>query len=514
MRQQTAGATPATFKPSRFAQAIHDRIANDTCHIAVNAVAGSGKTTTIVGALELVPQDAMTCFLAFNRSIVKELRERVPEHVHVRTLHSFGMNELRFRFGKDVKVDDAKANKVAKALAPGWDLGEDEERAYVQRVLRMVDLFRMTMPQSREEALEVLDRFDIPYFNGEIERAKEVMRAMYRDRKSFDFADMIYVPAKGDWRLRQYDYVFVDEAQDLNRAQQEMVRKMVRPNGGRLIAVGDPRQAIYGFAGADAASFDRIKTLFPNTVEMPLSVCYRCDADIIDHAREIVPHIEPREGAPSGAVRTGGVDEIAEGDFVLCRNTLPLVSLCLRFVADGRKATIKGGDIGKNLIAMVEQAGRKGIEPMFKKFAEQRAKLVEKYVPRYPYREPAEIPAIFQFDDKVGAIKALSEGMRRTEDLVAKIREIFTDETQGIVLSTMHKAKGLQADRVFIIEPQLIPSRMAQQPWEFQQERNLDYVARTRAKHELVYVNDWSAKELDEAEAAANARARNFQDHE
>ena len=56
------------------------------------------------------------------------------------------------------------------------------------------------------------------------------------------------------------------------------------------------------------------------------------------------------------------------------------------------------------------------------------------------------------------------------------------------MLSTIHKAKGLENERVFFLLPDIIPSKYATQPWQIEQEMNLKYVATTRAKHTLIKV--------------------------
>ena len=77
------------------------------------------------------------------------------------------------------------------------------------------------------------------------------------------------------------------------------------------------------------------------------------------------------------------------------------------------------------------------------------------------------------------------------------IDTIFTDDLKGIVLSTIHKAKGLEANRVFIIRPDLLPLPQCRKGWEFIQEKNLEYVAITRAKKDLIYDVSWSDEESD-----------------
>ena len=494
---------------SKFQLAIYDKVQNDTCHLIINAVAGSGKTTTLVALLNMIPKNKRVIFVAFNRDIVKELRNRVPSNVEVRTLHSFGLNECRFKYaGGKSNNEFIQEGKVARHIlshAVNWNEFETEEekKSYCSNIEKLIDMFRFCLPQSPAEVQELIQKFDIRIMNGEVERAKKVFLDVRADKSCIDYTDMIYYPAVGDWRLKQYDYVLTDESQDFNRAQQAMIKKMVKPEGGRLIAVGDPYQAIYGFAGADQNSFENLKTLFPNTVEMPLSVCYRCNTKIIEHAQNIMSGILPRDGAPEGEVRVGSVEEIKTGDFVLCRNTRPLVSLCMKFIAQGKKANIKGRDIGTNLKNLVKGTGKKGVEPIMNKLAVDLKKLEDSTKKQYPLRVTAEVPVVGNMIDKIEAIRTISTTYKckGAEDIYAAVDSIFTEDVDGITLSTMHKSKGLEADNVFIIDAHLLPAKWARQEWELEQERNLDYVARTRAKNSLVYVNDWTcdperAKEL------------------
>lgn len=500
-------ATAKTITPSPLQTNIYNVVETTDSNMIVNAVAGSGKTTTIVEIARRIPTHKRSIFLAFNKDIVKELKGKLPPHIEVKTIHSFGLNELRFKFGRnplvtqETFIDNSKISKIIMALAPSWapfstdpEQEEADKLSYCSRVERIVDLARMCMPQSREEMITLCEKFDVQLLNGEIDRAKEVLRAANKINTSFDFTDMIYRAAIGDWKLKQYDFVIIDECQDFNRTQQMIVKRIVKP-GGRMIAVGDPRQAIYGFAGADSDSFNNLKSMFPNTVEMPLSVCYRCDQTIIDHAQEIVPYITARPGAGSGEMRQGSVKEIQDGDFVLCRNTRPLVSLCLSFIAQGRKATIKGGDIGKNLINIIKNTKMKGVEPMFNKLDREYQKLIAKARIQYPLKPADEVSYVASMDDKIEALRSISTGCAGTSDMIDKIGQIFTDDVYGIVLSTVHKSKGLEADNVFIVERFRMPAPFATQAWEREQEANLDYVARTRTRHKLIYVNDWVSDE-------------------
>jgi superfamily I DNA/RNA helicase len=77
----------------------------------------------------------------------------------------------------------------------------------------------------------------------------------------------------------------IDEAQDLNRAQLELVLRAVAP-GGRTLAVGDAGQAIYQWSGADARSMANI-TARTGACQLPLSICYRCPASHVALAATI-----------------------------------------------------------------------------------------------------------------------------------------------------------------------------------------------------------------------------------
>lgn len=490
------------FIPSIFQKEIYYTYDSTLYNIIINAVAGSGKSTTIVELAKRTPPDKSVIFLAFNRDIVAELTAKLKPYpnVQVRTLHSFGMNELRFRYcrgnnniDKDKLVDDSKVAKIILKQSVNWtssfldkdgNIDPAEKLSYCSRVEKIVDIARFALPQSRQEMLDLCEDFDIQIFNGEIDRAKEVLRECNSINDHFDYVDMVYRPAIGDWRLKQYDVVIIDECQDLNVAQQLMVKRIVKP-GGRMIAVGDPNQAIYGFAGADAESYNKLKNLFPNTVELPLSVSYRCPSDIIEHAKELVPQIEAKENAQKGVMRQASVTEIKAGDFVLCRNTRPLISLCLKFIAKGQKATIKGSDIGKSLIKIINDTKAKSLEAMWNRLDKEMKKIIEKAKSMHPLKELDEIAIVANTKDKHEAIRSIQSGFecRTPSDITVAISSIFSENTEtGIIFSTIHKSKGLEADNIFLIDRHLMPAKYATKPKERVQEKNLDYVARTRAK--------------------------------
>ena len=92
------------------------------------------------------------------------------------------------------------------------------------------------------------------------------------------------------------------------------------------------------------------------------------------------------------------------------------------------------------------------------------------------------------YNQRLSVIECLTEEVSTVDGLRGLIEGIFSDDIEGIMLSTIHKSKGLENERIFFICPELIPSRFATTEWMFEQEKNLYYVAVTRAKTELIYV--------------------------
>jgi superfamily I DNA/RNA helicase len=377
------------------------------------------------------------------------------------------------------------------------NLIDENKYSYCHRVSRLVDMFRMTLADlnDNEALIKLAIRFDIELFGNEIEHAKYILDLSTKIcHERIDFCDMIYIPVIKDMKVRKYDYVYVDEMQDLNRAQQELVRKIRKPISGRMIAVGDSRQSIYGFAGADLESFNRMKNMFPSTIELPLSVCYRCAKNIVTKAQSIVSHIEPFEGQIDGEERFGSYKEIQDKDWVLCRNTKPLVLLFTMLIMDGKKAYIKGREIGKDIINFATRRKKLvNIDNLLEKLKEERLELKIKLVKKRVYK-PEEDKRIVNFDEKVGVIKILTEtnGLKTISQLVKVIEKIFVNDSEGICLSTIHKAKGGEADRVFVLMENLLPSKYAVTEDELLQEENLRYVLYTRAKSSLIFINDFT----------------------
>jgi len=260
--------------------------------------------------------------------------------------------------------------------------------------------------------------------------------------------------------------------------------------------VGDRNQAINGFAGADCNSFDKIATL-PNTKELPLSVNYRCGRAMIALAQQIVPQIQAHDNAINGVVEHVNeitLDLFKPNDMVLCRSTAPLVAMCLKLIQAGVTAVVKGRDIADGLINTIEKSKAKTIKG-FESWVEiEKSKLIKDICKKdnITEAEAQETGRYIAFMDRMNCILTIGENVSKLEDVKTYIQQIFSDDkiNNAVTLSTAHKSKGLESDRVVILLPDKMPLTWKHQlEWQYQQELNLKYVALTRAKKELVFAD-------------------------
>ena len=479
------------MKPSKYQQDIYDVFCNTEENINISAVAGSGKTTVLVELLKFIPDDKSALFVAFNNSIVDELKKRVEHkpNVEISTIHSYGWRSILCRYGNKVKMNPNKVLGKVEATFKEYE-GKTQKRSYYFYIIpKIIDLMRCNLINpNKEDLMKMTLYYDIDIDEFEAEFALKVFEKMNRDKSQFDFMDMIYQPiVDAHIRLQKYDYVFCDESQDFSKAQQEIIRRSLNRKG-RLITVGDEHQGIYGFAGADADSYSKLSELNGTSKSMPLSVCYRCSKSVIQEAQKIVPEISYAPGAEEGEVKLGSMREhLQQGDWILCRNLKPLIQTYLWLMKNKVKSKVKGKDIGEGILAMINKTGARTLNGMWVLLEQQKEKLYTKLKNR-GVKRPSVHPKMELFEQRLEVIECLMDEVADVAGLKTLIGNIFADDIKGIMLSTIHKAKGLENERIFFICPELIPSKYATTEWMLQQERNLWYVACTRAKETLVYV--------------------------
>ena len=542
--------------PTRAQLRIYDFIEHRSGNGIIDAVAGAGKTTTLMECAKYIPDQGDAVYCAFNKSIQQEIERKFREknvHVSVSTIHSLGFQMLRKI--RDFRVSDYKYRTIVQdkeffgKLIPEMDkilavhgyptveklkemdrsgLRLDwksknllfEGRQYVHKITKRLLEINLKSRCSLSgdnigDFIEMIRHFGIiprqecdhrtfhdeatAYFN-----MNRLLLAEGNARASsegiIDFTDLLYLPYK--WNLpagRQYGFVFVDECQDLSKAQVKVVEKYLRKDG-RLLAVGDPYQAIYGFAGADCESFERVRKAF-NCKLLELTDCFRCPKDVIRLAKEIRRDIEGFKNYPGKLHKIPNKEVMAnirQGDLVICRTRLPLRQLAMKLINKNFKVRIHHdelslfiGDYKRNFTndEMSKALNDNNVDAFFENAKERNRMRIKS-----EFKDSDATTRDILIEDEVRGMEESLDFLREkyfewhknTLEMILKHLESMLSSPleNAIRISTIHRAKGLESDRVFILDYDKLPKK-SELEWEKIQERNLHYVALTRPKEEL-----------------------------
>lgn len=514
---------------------------NPQGHLIIEAVAGSGKTFTIIQMIANIinrwhaeghKPSKRIALMAFNAKIRDELKFRIDQlglsqWVEVNTVHGFGFSAFKQSFGPR-KPNTFKLSDILdpwlKAHKLSWEFSKPICTAVSIAKDSGMGLF---FPNNTAEWKRLIAYHDLSWnedklpFNLFLTLASDLFFKSLQDTSKIDFNDMIYMPLEKNLPFPQFDFVFIDEAQDTNATRREIAKRMLKTTilaaccdkaendcncigwagpynklSGHLIAVGDRHQAIYGFTGADNDALDILKREF-NASELPLSTCFRCSKAVISHAQSIVPHIRHRTGAIQGSVLTTPEYNFEENLFqhgtthsyqtsaILCRKNAPLISLAFKLLNARIPCRIEGKDIGQELIRFC------------KKFKPVDKPSLTLSLRKHLTDQSLKLPAykLEQLQDKVSAITSVLTLPHVTSltILYQTLEQLFSDydpkAPPKLTLSSVHKSKGLEWPTVYLLGRNAwMPSKFATQDWMLDQEHNLTYVAITRAKETLYEV--------------------------
>ena len=448
--------------------------------INIIARAGTGKSTTLL-----------------------ELARQLDSRAYASTFHSIGLKIWR-EYCRRSEIDGKKVQTLARAVFP-WDK-------------KLAGLVASTVSFAKQSAFGVMgalagdetdweklieyygiddeiNQISLQRFVAECQKVfKKSLEMCVGPESVIDFDDMLFAPLYYGQDRRpsaQYDWVFVDEAQDTNPARRMLAKWILKP-GGRMIAVGDPCQAIYHFAGASSNAMDLIK-LEMNAIELPLNVTYRCPSKIVTMAQQWVTDFTAHPSAPEGSIRTIEHSDFwlekfnCDTDAILCRNTRPLVGIAMRLRESGIACVVEGQS-GQAIINLVTKWGDIPVPDFLTRMGMWEEEQTRKWTAK------GRLDKVEGVNDRCGTVRALAMHMGTgdtTRRLVQKVEMLFGQDNREDVLRlcTIHRFKGREADRVFLIgRNQYQPSRYAETEEEKAQEDNLVYVAITRVKRELVEV--------------------------
>jgi DNA helicase-2/ATP-dependent DNA helicase PcrA len=492
---------------------IFDWFAHGSGHLLVRARAGTGKTTTLVEGVRRAPERSI-CVAAFNKSIADELKKRFDgTPIKAMTLHGLGFRFIKSNLPK--VVVDARGERARVLAKAGVKVVQDRtEKAagasgfIVQKIANYGTWIREMLGDPcliwPEDVivdgvvdwisnLEAFDEDDWTLggfwkFERCVEAAIEAVRIAQESIETIDFADMIFLPQVKGWVRPVYQLMVVDEAQDMTRMQLNLGLLSCR---GRVCLVGDDRQAIYGFRGADIGCLDRLKDQL-DAQELGLTVTYRCPQKVVEVANIFVDDLQAHESAPSGTVRENvkieKLSEAEEGDFVLSRVNAKLATAFIQLIKSGKRAYLKGNDFGRHLLQFVKRFMSRDLEDLAEEIEEWKKASLDKITERAKKKAVKSEDAdkivsssakAKQVEDDCETLLAFIEGSKDYDDLLARLHSSFSDEIdpKAVMCSTVHKAKGLEAKNVWLLGSTFRTYS--------EEEENICYVAITRAKDTL-----------------------------
>lgn len=527
-----------TFEPTPQQKVICQFIADhpDTS-LMIDARAGSAKTSTLVLAAKSILTRPVLA-VAFNKRNADDLREKLPADFDCKTLNGVGHGAWqKVRNGK-LQLDADKLFKIAKEVlnktdASKYDKDDDTfittlNLARAAKTAGLVPVgapmgVKGLWPDHDESWKELAWQKGLDVGDAEILGARNILLKSINQGFAglIDFDDQIYLSVLFGGSYSKYHTVIVDEAQDLSPLNHLQLKKMV---GTRLIAVGDPYQAIYAFRGADSNSMTNLFDLFAESSafeRLGLTYSFRAPKSVAKRQIEHVSDFDSWHTNPEGVIEwwpqtdegynpdpshpnvpmIWSIQAIPHAGAVLCRNNAPLMKLAFALIKSRRPVTILGRDIGAQLGNLLWKISNKRDMPIADVWplldaweAAERSKAGE---------SDAKLATV---SDKRECLDVLLDASGETTTLACKefIQRLFSDRPNGeLILSSGHRSKGMEWDWVMHLNPENLPSRQAVNAARngnvapMLQEKNLQYVIETRTKHTLVMASLTQCEEIE-----------------
>ncbi|WP_175623337.1 UvrD-helicase domain-containing protein [Chryseobacterium schmidteae] len=519
----------------------------------IDAVAGSGKTTTLINGVEFIDTKLKILFCAFNKKIKNEIESKTRHYnnVTIKTTYSLGLNILKNnnkifknpiiigdkyynildRYLDKTPLNDRKQilvqesfeslklsfndrkNKEKEQELPNenGEAKEDELSFYeivTKNFKQLLSLTRLTLSfDSGEIGIKKIIEFyglDIQIDDSnEIKHYHTIIRIVLMEgfdnalkKGEIDYSDMIFLPNHLNYNSSyKYDVIFIDECQDLSNAQLKTVLKFYKSNTGRIFAVGDPFQSIYGFAGASPKSFDNIKKII-NPQSFKLTNCFRSAKSIVKLASEIRTDITTTNFSEGEVININYneiIKFISNGDFVLSRFNKDIIFTFFILLRNGFSCKILGKEeILKEISEFIPKNQHYSSE-FYSNLEDNVTNICKKYEHKFKGNSEKIVKAEGVRDIIILCYYEFQNSSNFAELLEYLKKFLDRDDEDSIILSSIHRSKGLESENVFILNYSLLPFRPqnAFQPeWQSYQENCLKYVAITRAQNKLYLVKE------------------------
>lgn len=489
------------------------QIINSTGDIKINAVAGSGKTTTVIEYAKARPKNSKILYLAFNKSVKLEAIKRFKDdgltNVKVETAHSLAYKNIVFAHNYKVRFQDFKTHEIAELL----NLKGNGEKYTEYIIANHINKFIAYFCNSN-----VLKVKDLNYLDTITEsKAKIFVKSFYsyiekQTRLLLGKMNKGEIEITHDFYLKKFqlsnpelnfDYILFDEGQDASPA---MLDIFLKQKANKLI-VGDTHQQIYGWRHA-VNSLEKA-----NFKTYPLTTSFRFSQDIANLGMEVLKmkhHIgDYKPSSITGKGNTNGLQVKA----VLARTNLGLLLKAIEYVTEKKDAkhiyfegninSYTYADEGASLYDVLNlHNGKKKMirDKLIKEMKD--LKELEDYI------EKTE-------DIQLGLmIEIVREYGNKIPSIINKIKALHVEndekEKAEMIFSTVHRCKGMEYDSIqivndFITEETIEKLKAKKNKDGFNiskinEEINLLYVAVTRTKNSLHIPKTLMPKEFPKSE--------------
>jgi superfamily I DNA/RNA helicase len=498
--------------------------------ISVRANAGTGKSTTIEWAVTKVPkgiklseqQEAIISLLkvkgrkkpstrltCFNKTIQLELQDRMPD-IQCVTNNALGNSVLR-QHRRFLRCDAKKYSYLIKdIMGDPW-----KDRSLFPRittVLNLVDMARATLTGyiddaqvyhvSQNELRDMAETYCVSV--DKWDDVEEVAKLINLGIKAFsqkgfiDFTDQLFLPYVFDLKPEKVDRAYIDEAQDSSPAQ----INLILGSSEQTIIVGDVNQSIYLWTGAAPDAIPSMESQL-NTINLPLSITRRCPKSHVEYAKRFLPedtlfaaHKDNIDGTiitdvPINVDLYSKIVADKSNNLFLSRTNAPLVKHCFQCFRHGIPAKIRGRNfVGQARTKLLSLKGAT-IPECITELTEQ----FDKQINNYSAQGKSEMVEAKQ--DELAVYLIFMSEASTIDEAIATMETMFSDENlaNGINFTSVHRAKGLEADVTGILTPELMPPPWSlKNPLTHKQELNVAYVAHTRSKNTM-FINPVRTKE-------------------
>lgn len=472
-------------------------IINSKGNIKINAVAGSGKTTTIIEYAKTRPKTAKILYLAFNKSVKLEAQKKFADkgldNVKVETAHSLAYKHIVFKHNYKVRPQGYKTNEIAELLKLKGTGEKHTEYVVANHINKFISFFCNSDKQKiqeldyRETISDSKARAFVTTYYDYIEKQTRLLLSKM-DKGEIDITHDFYLKKfQLSNPVLHYDFILFDEGQDASSAMLDVFLKQKATK----VIVGDTHQQIYGWRYAvNSLEKTDFKTYH-------LSTSFRFTQDIANLAMEVLKWKKHIDEEPALVIKGKGKSDKAKSKAVIARTNLGLLLKAIEYITE--KKQVKNIYFEGNINSYTYADEGASLYDVLNLYNGNRKLIRDQLI--------TEMKDLEELDDYIEKTEDVQLGMmveivreygNEIPGIIKTLKEkhIGNDEKENaeVIFSTVHRCKGMEYDAVQIVNDFISEEKLKKNVESIEQdvntaklneEINLLYVAVTRTKNRL-----------------------------